>query len=52
MTKNRKNHISFDLIAIINRFDFGASGFRFLVGKNINLNSEINLVLWDKNAKT
>ena len=43
--KYRKNAktILFEIISSINRYDFGADGYPFLVGKEIKLNSSIEL---------
>lgn len=47
--KYRKNAktILFEIISSINRYDFGADGFPFLVGKEIKLNSSIELIRGD-----
>ena len=44
--KNAKTLI-FEIVSSINRYDFGADGFRFLVGKEIKLNSSIELIRGD-----
>ena len=43
--KYRKNAktLMFEIMSSINRYDFGADGFPFLVGKEIKLNSSIEL---------
>ena len=47
--KYRKNAktILFEIISSINRYDFGADGFPFLVGNEIKLNSSIELIRGD-----
>ena len=40
--KNAKT-LMFEIISSIDRYDFGAAGFPFLVGKEIKLNSSIEL---------
>ena len=35
--------LMFEIMSSINRYDFGADGFPFLVGKEIKLNSSIEL---------
>ena len=47
--KYRKNAktLMFEIITSINRYDFGADGFPFLVGKEIKLNSIIELIRGD-----
>ena len=47
--KYRKNAktILFEIISTINRYDFGADGFPFLVGNEIKLNSSIELIRGD-----
>tara|TARA_Y100001968_G_scaffold325289_1_gene366270 strand:- start:391 stop:966 length:576 start_codon:yes stop_codon:yes gene_type:complete len=47
--KYRKNAktIMFEIMSSINRYDFGADGFSFLVGKEIKLNSSIELIKGD-----
>ena len=47
--KYRKNAktILFEIISSINRYDFGADGYPFLVGKEIKLNSSIELIRGD-----
>ena len=44
--KHRKNAktLMFEIMSSINRYDFGADGFPFLVGKEIKLNSSIELI--------
>ncbi len=44
--KNAKTLI-FEIMSSINRYDFGADGFPFLVGKEIKLNSIIELIRGD-----
>ena len=44
--KNAKTLI-FEIMSSINRYDFGADGFPFLVGKEIKLNSSIELIRGD-----
>ena len=44
--KNAKT-LMFEIISSINRYDFGADGFPFLVGKEIKLNSSIELIRGD-----
>ena len=41
--KNAKT-LKFEIMSTINRYDFGADGFPFLVGKEIKLNSSIELI--------
>jgi len=47
--KYRKNAktLLFEIMSSINRYDFGANGFPFLVGKEIKLNSSIELIRGD-----
>ena len=47
--KYRKNAktLMFEIMSSINRYDFGADGFPFLVGKEIKLNSSIELIRGD-----
>ena len=47
--KYRKNAktLMFEIMSSINRYDFGADGFPFLVGKEIKLNSSIKLIRGD-----
>ena len=47
--KYRKNAktLMFEIMSSINRYDFGADGFPFLVGKEIKLNSNIELIRED-----
>ena len=47
--KYRKNAktLMFEIMSSINRYDFGADGFPFLVGKEIKLNSSIELIRED-----
>ena len=47
--KYRKNAktLMFEIMSSINRYDFGANGFPFLVGKEIKLNSSIELIRGD-----
>ena len=44
--KNAKT-LMFEIMSSINRYDFGADGFPFLVGKEIKLNSSIELIRGD-----
>ena len=44
--KNAKA-LMFEIMSSINRYDFGADGFPFLVGKEIKLNSNIELIRGD-----
>jgi len=44
--KNAKT-LMFEIMSSINRYDFGADGFPFLVGKEIKLNSSIELIRED-----
>ena len=44
--KNAKT-LMFQIMSSINRYDFGADGFPFLVGKEIKLNSSIELIRGD-----
>ena len=44
--KNAKT-LMFQIMSSINRYDFGADGFPFLVGKEIKLNSGIELIRGD-----
>ena len=44
--KNAKT-LMFEIMSPINRYDFGANGFPFLVGKEIILNSSIELIRGD-----
>jgi len=44
--KNAKT-LMFEIMSSINRYDFGADGFPFLVGKEIVLNSSIELIRGD-----
>ena len=44
--KNAKT-LMFEIMSSINRYDFGADGFPFLVGKEIKLNSNIELIRED-----
>ena len=44
--KNAKT-LMFEIKSSINRYDFGADGFPFLVGKEIKLNSSIELIRGD-----
>ena len=44
--KNAKT-LMFEIMSSINRYDFGADGFPFLVGKEIKLNSSIKLIRGD-----
>ena len=44
--KNAKT-LMFEIRSSINRYDFGADGFPFLVGKEIKLNSSIELIRGD-----
>ena len=44
--KNAKT-LMFQIMSSINRYDFGADGFPFLVGKEIKLNSSIELIRED-----
>ena len=44
--KNAKT-LMFQIMSSINRYDFGADGFPFLVGKEIKLNSSIELIKGD-----
>ena len=39
--------LMFEIMSSINRYDFGADGFPFLVGKEIKLNSSIELIRGD-----
>ena len=41
--KNAKT-LMFEIMSSINRYDFGANGYPFLVGKEIKLNSNIQLI--------
>ena len=43
--KKSTNILKFSIKSSINRNEFGADGYSFLVGKNIILNSNINLIL-------
>ena len=43
--KKSTNILKFSIKSFINRNEFGADGYSFLVGKNIILNSNINLIL-------
>ena len=43
--KKNTNILKFSIKSSINRNEFGADGYSFLVGKNIILNSNINLIL-------
>ncbi len=47
--KYRKNAktLMFEIMSSINRYDFGADGFPFLVGQEIKLNSSIELIRGD-----
>ena len=47
--KYRKNAktLMFEIMSSINRYDFGVDGFPFLVGKEIKLNSSIELIRGD-----
>ena len=47
--KYRKNAktLMFEIVSSIDRYDFGADGFPFLVGKEIKLNSNIELIKED-----
>ncbi len=42
--KEDANILKFRIESSINRHDFGASGYSFLVGKEIKLNSNIELI--------
>ncbi len=42
--KEDANSLKFRIESSINRHDFGASGYSFLVGKEIKLNSTIELI--------
>ena len=44
--KNAKT-LMFEIVSSIDRYDFGADGFPFLVGKEIKLNSNIELIKED-----
>ena len=44
--KNAKT-LMFEIVSSIDRYDFGADGFPFLVGKEIKLNSKIELIRED-----
>ena len=41
--RNNVKTLTFEIMSSINRYDFGADGFPFLVGKEIKLNSSIEL---------
>jgi polyisoprenoid-binding protein YceI len=45
--KKNANTLKFEIMSSINRYDFGADGFPFLVGKEIKLNSSIELIRGD-----
>ena len=48
--KNAKS-LMFEIVSSIDRYDFGADGFPFLVGKEIKLNSNIELIREDWDGK-
>jgi polyisoprenoid-binding protein YceI len=45
--KKNANTLKFEIMSSINRYDFGADGFPFLVSKEIKLNSNIELIRGD-----
>ena len=46
-SKKNANILKFEIMSSINRYDFGADGFPFLVSKEIKLNSNIELIRGD-----